>query len=611
MKMKFSLKIFISLVSVITVFAVTTAPSQAAVYDLKADTVTIDIGGVLVPMWGFGLLADPDVSVPGPALGVTGPDTSLTINLTNNLPDPVSIVIPGQPAVLNPVWFTDGQGRSRVRSFTGEILPGATGSYTWTNLKPGTFIYQSGSHPAVQVQMGLYGGLKVDSAAGLAYPGVPYDAEVAIFYSEIDTALHAAVNDGSYGTPAYPSTIDYNPEYFLVNGLPYSAAVAPLPAGNINENVLLRFFNAGLKSHAPTLLNHYLTLVAEDGNPYPFTGRRYSMLLAAGKTMDALFVPTAPGTYPVYDHRHNLTTAGLPDGGMLAYLEVASPPGAPVAVDDSYTVGEDATLTVAAPGILGNDTGAVSVSPDSPVSGPGAGLLILSPDGSFSYTPGTNFNGMEVFTYKAYDGLTYESNLAYVQINVTPVNDAPVANPDTAATEAETPLVIDVLANDIDPEGDPLTIDSVTLPTNGIGTASTDGLVVYFTPSGLLGTGSFFYVVSDGLLSAFAEVTVTVTVEINEAPVAVNDFATTPRGTPVTIDLIANDYDPDGTIDPASVLIVTEPRRGGTVDNMQNGTVIYTPPRRFRGTDYFRYTVRDNRGEVSNRATVRVNVVRP
>jgi VCBS repeat-containing protein len=99
--------------------------------------------------------------------------------------------------------------------------------------------------------------------------------------------------------------------------------------------------------------------------------------------------------------------------------------GAPTAVDDAYATDEDAPLSVAAPGVLGNDT-----DPDGDtlaaalVSGPSHGTLTLNPDGSFTYTPDANYNGPDSFAYRATDG-SLDSNTATVSLTVSAVNDAP------------------------------------------------------------------------------------------------------------------------------------------------------------------------------------------
>lgn len=320
-----------------------TGAASGAEYYLRAEAFSKDlpdpsgVGTVGVPMWGFarddafeGVELEA-VSVPGPGLVVPPGDTTLTIHLDNNLSEAVSIVIPGQVTTMTPVKFMDAQGRQRVQSFTHETSAGNTTmvDYTWTGLKPGTYLYQSGTHPAVQVQMGLYGGVTIDGVAGEAYPGIAYDAEVLLLYSEIDPALHAAVDGGTYvpfGDPALftTSTVDYVPKYFLINGEPYTATTPPLAAGTVGDRVLIRFLNAGLKSRAPVLLGMYMSVIAEDGNAYPYPREQCSLLVPAGQTRDAILTPTADGTYPLYDHMMGLTNAGGSDpGGMLRLLEVA------------------------------------------------------------------------------------------------------------------------------------------------------------------------------------------------------------------------------------------------------------------------------------------------
>ncbi|MDD5011278.1 MAG: choice-of-anchor A family protein, partial [Phycisphaerae bacterium] len=143
----------------------------AVEYYLRAGQTTVEMpGGQVITMWGFaqdssfGAL-DGTVQIPGPQLTVPADDPNLVIWLDNNLAEPVSIVIPGQNAVVTPVKFTDAQGRQRIRSFTHETDANNTTAvkYEWQNFRPGTFLYHSASHPAVQVQMGLYGCVKKDA----------------------------------------------------------------------------------------------------------------------------------------------------------------------------------------------------------------------------------------------------------------------------------------------------------------------------------------------------------------------------------------------------------------------------------------------------------------
>lgn len=266
-----------------------------------------------IRMWGF--IPDPGSCPSAPAAWNVGPlqvgaaGANLTIQLRNCLSEPVSLVIPGQSATLTPQVTTGG----RVRAFTHEAPVGGTASYTWNNIKAGTFLYQSGSNPAKQVHMGLYGALKV---------GQYYEAtnDVLLLFSEIDPALHATAS------PATPLT--YKPKYFLINGKTSSSGKpVPVADGNarVTNNLLIRFVNAGLMAHTPVLQGPHMKIIAEDGNRYPYAREQYSVLLPAGKTLDAIWHPTESGTYALYDRSLSLSSNGAPGGGMLVYLKVPFP----------------------------------------------------------------------------------------------------------------------------------------------------------------------------------------------------------------------------------------------------------------------------------------------
>ncbi|MHC4365458.1 MAG: hypothetical protein ACYSTJ_08330, partial [Planctomycetota bacterium] len=300
---------------------------------LRADTVTKTMpDGQDVIMWGFAIdssfgAEDGNVTVPGPVITVPPGENALTIHLDNDLNVPVSVVIPGQITAMSPVWFPDDRGRKRVMSFTHETAPGNVDpcDYTWTDVQPGTYIYQTGTHQTVQVQMGLYGCMKKDLAGNEAYQDVNYDNEVILFYSEIDPALHEAVATETYGPgKAMTSTINYDPKYFLVNGEPYSYTAPPLAlaAGDPCEITLLRFLNMGLQTHVPVINGLYMSVVAEDGRKYTYPKQQYSIVLPAAKTKDATITPSTEGVYPVYDRGLSLTNAAEAPGGMFNLLDV-------------------------------------------------------------------------------------------------------------------------------------------------------------------------------------------------------------------------------------------------------------------------------------------------
>jgi hypothetical protein len=359
-----------------------------------------------------------------------------------------------------------------------------------------------------------------------------------------------------------------------------------------------------------------MDVIAEDGNLYPYPLTQYGIELPAGKTIDAVVTIGSAGSYPLYDRALHLA-----NGGMVASIQAAAAVGAPTAVADGYSVAEDAVggLVVAAPGVLGNDTGGAVAA--LLVSGPSAGTLVggLGSDGSFTYQPNPNFSGSDQFSYVANDGLGGpNSNVATATITVTPVNDAPAAVADGYDAFAGAHLLVaapGVLGNDTDVDGDVLQVGVVGTPTAGSVTFNTDGSFDFDATALTAGTvATFDYDACDpSPVCSTAIVTVTVVAAPNSPPLANDDTASTPKGTAVIVNVVANDTDSDGLIVPASVVVTTGAlsQRGGAVVNNGNGTVTYTPPRpSFRGTDTFQYTVNDDDGATSNVATVRINVLR-
>jgi VCBS repeat-containing protein len=188
----------------------------------------------------------------------------------------------------------------------------------------------------------------------------------------------------------------------------------------------------------------------------------------------------------------------------------------PVAVNDSYSTNEDTALTVAAPGVLNNDTDADGNSLTAAlVSNPAHGTLTLNSNGSFIYTPSTNYNGSDNFTYKANDGKA-NSNTATVAITVRAVNDAPVAVNDAYSVNEDTALTVaapGVLNNDTDADGNSLTAALVTGPAHGTLNLSAKGSFTYTPNAGYSGADLFTYRASDGTTNSN---TATVTITINQ-----------------------------------------------------------------------------------------------
>ncbi|MGB3210820.1 MAG: hypothetical protein WBB19_08980 [Desulforhopalus sp.] len=288
-------------------FTFVASPSFARVDLVAIEGTWTPAGGSPITMWGF--VEEASQACDSNPTWTVGPEITaadlqnngnLRIRLRNCLSQAVSIVIPGQKAAKpggfpTPKAVRNGDGR--IVSFTTETPALGTMDYLWENVaaNEGTFLYMSGSHPALQVHMGLYGALNVGTYANTS-------GDVSLLYSEIDPALHDP-------TPTAATPLTYNPSYFLVNGQEDAPVIA---AGDTVQPTVIRFLNAGLDFHIPAISSgDYMSLQAEDGNLYPFAKTQYSVNLAAGKTIEALWLPTADGEHLIYDRRGNGLNAKL------------------------------------------------------------------------------------------------------------------------------------------------------------------------------------------------------------------------------------------------------------------------------------------------------------
>lgn len=196
-------------------------------------------------------------------------------------------------------------------------------------------------------------------------------------------------------------------------------------------------------------------------------------------------------------------------------------------------------------------------------------------------------------------------------------NHAPVASGDAAMTNEDAAVSINVAVNDSDADDpvDPRTVTVVTEPANGITSVnSITGQVTYTPVTDFFGEDTFAYTIKDVTGAVSDAATVTLTVEpINDAPRTMSDRAVTasgsPVGVPVDVDVLGNDFDVDGTIDPTTVLVTMPPEHGTASVHPTTGLITYTPGDGFVGADTFRYTVEDDAGATSLEASVRVDVL--
>ena len=279
----------------------------------------------------------------------------------------------------------------------------------------------------------------------------------------------------------------------------------------------------------------------------------------------------------------------------------------PVARDDAYAITEDVEFTVdSTSGVLVNDIDANNdLLTAALVSGVAHGALTFDDDGSFSYLPDPDYFGSDSFIYTVSDGRG-GMDTATVHVTITAVNDAPVAADDEADTEEASPVTVFVLANDLDVDGDTLTITSVGEAMNGTVVDNQDGTLIYTPYLGFTGNDGFSYTISDGNAgTATANVSVTVT-DHNDPPVAIPDNVTTDEDVSTEIHVLANDSDPDS--DTLSVEWVSVASHGTVTVSSSNDFVTYSPDLNYFGADSFTYTVTDGRGG-SAEGTVNVDVL--
>ncbi len=304
----------------------------------------------------------------------------------------------------------------------------------------------------------------------------------------------------------------------------------------------------------------------------------------------------------------------LPTTVTLAYN--GRPVSAPTAVNDAYSVAQEKTLAVSAPGVLINDTGAGDGTLAAVVQTlPAHGSLELNSDGSFVYSPDTGFHGTDSFTYLATNGKLTGATPATVTITVSQVFHAPVAVDDSYSIAQGATLTVaaaGVLANDteVDSPSSPLTAALINQAQHGTVTLNADGSFSYMPTGRYSGSDSFTYKASaNGLASNIATVALTIT-PVATAPVALpisfttNENQALASGAP---GVLLNSGDPDGR--PLSANLVANVQHG-TLTLLADGSFTYTPVANYSGTDTFSFDVSDGvltSGPVS--ATITINPV--
>ena len=302
----------------------------------------------------------------------------------------------------------------------------------------------------------------------------------------------------------------------------------------------------------------------------------------------------------------------LPDDGSPTTLEPDAPePPAPAnqgpdALDDANSTRVDVSVSGT---VAENDT-----DPDgdtltySLAESALNGAVALANDGSYTYTPNAGFLGVDTFSYTVSDG-NGGTDVAVVTVNIEPelvvdpppeppvvvdppaVNQNPDAIQDFNATDHNTAVSGRVLCNDVDPDGDALSVTLLTPPTNGSVAVRPDGSYDYIPNEGFTGTDTFEYEVSDGNGGTdVAQVSIEVGCPPNQGPDAQDDATSTTVNVAVSGSVAGNDSDADGD---TLTFWISEGPSSGSIDFAEDGSYTYTPDEGFSGQDTFTYEAAD------------------
>jgi uncharacterized repeat protein (TIGR01451 family) len=504
-------------------------------------------------------------TIPVPQLIGRDPDGTVVRYTITTLPTPQqgTLLLNGQPV-------QPGQNLTpeQVSQLVFQPNPNFTGSvtfnYTVTDNQgltspPATVTIPVIASPPVQIGDTVFNDVNGNGVQDQGEPGLP----------KVTVTLTSPGADGILGTPDDPTqttTTDNNGNYSFPD----------LPPGNYRVTITPP---SGFSPTTPTSQ----TISVTDNNPNFDFGLRQNQPPVANNTTTPS-IPSSSGS-PV---QLPLLTANDPDGSVVSFTIPTLPPP------------EQGTL------FLGNPaSGGVPVTPGQPIPADQIGNLFFQPN--------PNFTGNVTIPFTATDNQGAVSPPATLTIPVTAPNQPPVANNDVIGTNPGQSVTINPLINDRSPDGTPLNPGSLRIvsnPTNGTVQVNPDGTITYTPNPGFTsGTDTFVYEICDirGVCDT-ATITVSVPAPVQQPPVATDDRASTNPNTPVVINVLDNDTDPNNNLNPTNVTIVTPPTNGTVSVNPVTGQITYTPNPGFNsGTDTFEYQVCDTTGQC-DRATVTVTV---
>jgi gliding motility-associated-like protein len=339
------------------------------------------------------------------------------------------------------------------------------------------------------------------------------------------------------------------------------------------------------------------------------------------------FTGTATLSYTVNDNNGAVSN--------VATITIAVQPlNAPVANEDAATTRENQSVEV---NVVSNDVdsdGSIDVATvDLNTATAGIQNFNTTPEGNYTtntglvtYTPAKDFTGTAILTYTVKDNSGVTSNVASITITVERVNTAPVAVNDNGATNQNTAVSFNIVANDtddgvvvaskVDLNTGTAGIQNKNTTAQGTFVVDTLGVLTYTPAKDFTGSAVLTYNVRDDADAVSNEASIIIFVQPLNAPVANEDRATTSVNQPIDINVVSNDHDSDGSIDAATVdlntgangIQSTAATAQGTYSVNNQGIVRFTPTKDFVGQSSIKYKVKDNKGVLSNEANIIVVV---
>ncbi len=434
---------------------------------------------------------------------------------------------------------------------------------------------------------------------------VPVDITLTAVDADGDTltyAIEPPAHGTLTGTPpdvTYTPAVDFHGEDSFVftasDGLAASAAATvTITISSVNDVPTVQ--DSSITTDEDTAVG--VTLLAADADSDALTYTIVDQPLhgtLSGTAPDLTYAPAAD--FNGSDSFTFTVTDGSAGSALATVsISVAAVNDAPVAQPQTLAATKDTPLPIT---LVATDADGDTLS-YAILDAPTHGTLAGSPP-DLVYTPETGYVGSDSITFTASDGTT-QSAPATVSLTIAPFNHPPVAEADGGTADEDTTVDISVLANDSDPDGDTLSIESVTAPGFGTATRSGDATYVVYSPSpNYYGPDAFYYTVTDGKGgTAMARVDITIRA-VNDPPIANDQSITTAEDSAVVITLTATDADGDAL----AYAIATSPAHGTL--SIAGSAATYTPATDYSGSDSFTFTAGDAATQ-SPAATVSITV---